>query len=54
MSEYTDVRKNTHRVIETVAESPADEKDRAAAEEEIVEALFRIFFADYPQNSMGD
>jgi len=40
MSEYTDIKKNTYEVTQTVI--PSD-KEKEEMENEIVEALYRIF-----------
>lgn len=42
MSEYTDVKKRKHKVIQTVRET---KEAREAVEQEIVEALLKIFSA---------
>ena len=42
MSEYTDIKKRRHRVIQTVREIKGS---REAAEREIGEALLKIFLA---------
>ena len=41
MSEYKDIKNNTHAVIERVLK--AENKQDSFTEEEIVEALFKIF-----------
>ena len=48
MSEYTDLKNRTHRVLETVSEQAAlwEQKEREAAEQEIVQALFRILLPE--------
>ena len=51
MNEYTDVKKRTHKVIQTIRKSGVSHGVKESCEmteKEIVEALFRIFFADMP------
>ncbi|MBR4960123.1 MAG: hypothetical protein IKY52_04425 [Clostridia bacterium] len=46
MTEYTDLKNRTYKVIETVRDYSMEtdpEEQRETAEREIVEALFRIF-----------
>lgn len=45
MSEYTDIKKRRHKVIQTVR---AAKESREAAEQEIVEALLKIFLTQTP------
>ena len=49
MSEYKDIKNNTHAVIERVLK--AENKQDSFTEEEIVEALFKIFSGKWSRES---